>query len=189
MMFSYAMSMEGWEEWQLDYRLGLILILPPPQVADLIDPLRSKYDPQAFQICPTHISISDPLQRELTPPLDAEISAILAEVQPFQLHYERPTASNLHPGVAYPITPQEPIDDLKSRLHRAEAFAGKIYKRRSIPAHLTIAEFVTVQESWRILGEIEQSAPSGSFLCDQLALVIPDEDFHFQQVKTYPLGS
>lgn len=187
-MFPYATTTDDWEDWQLDYRLGLVLILPPPEISCLIDPLRAHYDPKAHRICPTHISISDPLQLELTPVLDAEISAILAGIQPFRLHFDKPAASDLHPGVAYPIRPQEPIDDLKGKLHQADIFAGKIYRRRSIPAHMTIAEFVTIQESWRILAEIEDRAPSGSFLCDQLALIIPDRDFQFKQVKSYFLG-
>lgn len=187
-MFPYVLDTTNWEVWQMDYRLGLILIIPPPKVSNQIDPLRAYHDPRAFRSCPTHISISDPLQRELTPSLDAEIHSILGQIEPFRLCYDKPAASNTHPGVAYPITPQEPIDDLKAQLHQAEVFAGKVYRRRSIPAHMTIAEFVSIEESWKILGEIIDSAPSGSFLCDRLALIIPDEKFRFRQFKTYPLG-
>lgn len=52
-----AEDTSGWEDWQRDYRLGVILILPPPEVSRVIDALRRSYDPRAFRICPTHISV------------------------------------------------------------------------------------------------------------------------------------
>ena len=78
-MVTYATDTSKWEDWQKDYRLGLILIMPPREVSRLIDPLRSRYDPKAFRSCPTHISISDPLRLEMTQELDEEIAGILRE--------------------------------------------------------------------------------------------------------------
>ena len=188
-MVTYVTDTSKWEDWHNDYRLGLILIMPPPEVAALIDPLKSKYDPKAFYSCPTHISISDPLRLEMTHELDEEISGILGRINPFMLYYDKPMASRDHAGVAYPITPQEPIDELKEKLHQAAIFEGKVYGRRDIPAHMTIAEFVTIKESWRICEEIQDSAPSGSFLCNQLEFIVPDINMQFQRVKTYTLGA
>jgi hypothetical protein len=189
MMVTYVTDTSKWEEWQVDYRLGLILIMPPPEVSSLIDPLRARYDPVAFAICPTHISISDPLRLEMTPEHDAENAAILSSIAPFRLHYDKPKASRRYAGVAYPIAPQEPIDGLKRRLHQAAVFQGQVYRRRDIPAHMTIAEFVTIEESFRIVEEIQNIAPSGSFLCDRLEFIVPDTNFQFHSVKTYSLGA
>ena len=86
-MNTYTNDTAKWEDWQRDYRLGLILIMPPEEVAWQIDPLRAKYDPYAFAICPTHISLSDPLQREMTPEIEGEIRNILSSIQPFTLYY------------------------------------------------------------------------------------------------------
>ena len=70
-----------------------------------------------------------------------------------------------------------------------DVFEGKVYRRRAIPAHMTIAEFVTIEESWRICEEIQDIAPSGSFLCNQLEFIVPDINFQFHGVKTYTLGA
>lgn len=188
-MVTYVTDTSKWEDWQTDYRLGLILTKPPPEVSSQIDPLRSKYDPKGFHMCPTHISISDPLRMEMTPELDEEITGILSKIDPFMLHYEKPMASRDHAGVAYPITPQEPIDELKRELHQAAIFEGKVYGRREVPGHMTIAEFVTIDESWRIWDELKDIAPSGSFLCSQLEFIVPDINMQFQKVKTYALGA
>jgi hypothetical protein len=31
--------------------------------------------------------------------------------------------------------------------------------------------------------------PSGSFVCDRLEFIVPDQDFHFQRVDTFFLGT
>ena len=33
-MIRYAQNTDSWEDWQLDYRLGLILIMPPKEVSE-----------------------------------------------------------------------------------------------------------------------------------------------------------
>lgn len=187
-MVRYVTDTSGWAEWQRDYRLGLILILPPPEVSSLIDPLKARYDPNAPYACPTHISVSDPVRQEMTPERDAEIAGILRGIDPFVLYFDKPRASREHPGVAYPITPQAPIDALKRALHQAAVFDGKVYERREIPAHMTIAEFVTIEESFHIVEEIGDSAPSGAFLCDEMAYIVPDIAMRFHVVKMYRLG-
>ena len=188
-MVAYVTDTSKWEDWQKDYRLGLILIMPPPEVARQIDPLRTLYDPKAVRAEVVERRRPDPLRLEMTPELDDEITDILSKVDPFTLYYDKPMASRDHAGVAYPITPQEPIDELKRKLHRATIFGGKVYRRRDIAAHMTIAELVTIEESWRIWEEIKDIAPSGSFLCAQLEFIVPDINMQFQRIKTYALGA
>ncbi len=188
MMVDYVTDTSKWEKWQRDYRLGLILIIPPEEVARQINPLRAKYDPRAYSYCPAHITLSDPLGLEMTPERDAEISRLLSSTKPFTLHYDKPHASRERGGVAYPIRPREPIDALRAVLHQASVFCRPPYYTRSIPPHMTIAEFVSIEESWRILEEIQDTAPSGSFLCDRLEFIVPDINMHFRRVKSYALG-
>jgi hypothetical protein len=187
-MIDYTEDVSKWEDWQRDYRLGIILILPPSEVSQQIDPLREKYDPRSFAYCPTHISVSDPLRREMTPDLEDEIRDILKKISPFLLHYDKPNASSEHTGVACSITPQEPIDDLKQALHVASAFAGKVYGRRRIPVHMTIAEFISIEDSLTLSAQLRDSALSGSFLCDRLEFMVPDENFHFHRKGAFLLG-
>jgi len=188
-MVEYVTDTSHWEKWQRDYRLGLILIMPPEEVARQINRLRSKYDPRTYSYCEAHITLSDPLGLEMTPQRDAEIQAILDHVQPFTLYFDEPHASRERGGVAYPIRPREPIDALREALHRASVFCRPPYYTRKIPPHMTIAEFVTIEESWRILEEIKPTAPRGSFLCDRVELIVPDRNMHFRQIKSYRLGT
>lgn len=187
-MITYANDTSEWEDWQRDYRLGLILIMPPVDVAKQIDALREEHDPRSHAICPTHISVSDPLRREMTSAFIGEIQMILAGIEPFTLYYDQPHASPDHAGVAYPITPQEPIDELKNSLHQASVFEGEVYQRRDIPAHMTIAEFITIDDSHKLCSALRPTAPSGSFLCDRLEFIVPDERFRFQRTRIFYLS-
>lgn len=188
MSVQYVADTAHWEPWQCDYRLGLILIMPPDEVAAPVNALRAKYDPATYAICPAHITLSDPIGLEMTPEYDAEISNILSIVEPFMLHFDTPYASRERAGVAYPIYPIEPIDALRATLHQASVFTRKPYWTRTIPPHMTLAEFVSIEESWHIMDEITETAPSGSFLCDRLEFIVPDSNMHFHRVKSYALG-
>lgn len=186
-MVDYVTDMSKWEKWQRDYRYGLILIMPPDEVAGRINPLRAKYDPRTFSYCPAHITLSDPLGEPLTPERDAEVAGLLAGVEPFPLFFDKPQSSRQHAGVAYPIHPREPIDRLREVLHRASVFTRPPYYTRTIAPHMTLAEFVTIEKSFRIVEELGDSAPRGSFLCDRLTYIVPDIHMHFHPVKTYRL--
>jgi len=187
-MLAYVTDTSKWEKWQRDYRLGLILIMPPDDVSRQINALRSKYDPYAYAICPTHISLSDPLSREMTPEREAELRRILSSIQPFILYFDKPQASTQHAGVGYPIRPHEPFCALKEALHTASVFAGEPYGRRNIPPHMTIAEFISIEDGLKLCAQLRDSTPSGSFLCDRLEFIVPDQDFHFQRCGTFLLG-
>ena len=188
-MIRYAQNTDSWEDWQLDYRLGLILIMPPKEVSDLIDPLRERYDPKSHATCSTHISVSDPLRLEMTPDLETEIRAILQDFQPFELHFRTLHASSKHPGVSYSIHPEEPIRALQEALHKSRAFGGKVYKRRHIPPHMTIAEFISIPESLKLCDQLQDTAPKGSFLCDRLEFIVPDDNMRWHREITFMLGS
>ena len=178
-----------WEPWQHDYRFGVILVMPPPHVASSIDALRQAYDQKSHAICSAHISVSDPLRQPMSDDARKEIQELLRTVEPFDVQYDRPTASAQRPGVAYPVSPQERFDELKRLLHQASLFEGLAYRRRDIPAHMTIAEFLTIEDSLSICADLRETAPRGSFWCDRLEHVVPDSTFRFQRRGTFLLGT
>jgi hypothetical protein len=179
----------SWEPWQHDYRFGVVLVMPPPHVASPIDALRQAYDRKSHAICSAHISVSDPLRRPMSDDAQKEIQELLRTVEPFAVHYDRPTASARRPGVAYPVSPRDRFDELKRIIHQASVFEGVAYGRRDIPAHMTIAEFVTIEDSLRICAGLIDRAPRGSFWCDRLEHVVPDATFRFQRRGTFFLGT
>ena len=174
--------------WQRDYRFGVMLVMPPPHVASSIDAMREVYDPKAHAICSAHISVSDPLRRELDGEAREEIRGLLRTVHPFEVHYDKPAASTRHAGVAYPVAPQERFDELKRTIHQASVFAGAVYSRRQIPAHMTIAEFLSIDESLRLCARVAGTAPGGSFWCDRLEYCCSRCDVPLSETGDIPVG-
>jgi hypothetical protein len=189
MPVQYVVDTSSWESWQRDYRFGVILVMPPLDVASSIDELRRTYDPKSHAIVSAHISVSDPLPRELEHDDREQLEELLRGVEPFEVRYGMPVASAQRPGVACPIGPQDRFNELKRVVHNASVFRGFVYSRRDISAHMTVAEFVTLDESLRIAAELGETPLSGSFWCDRLEYIVPDQAFRFQQQGTFLLGA
>jgi hypothetical protein len=54
---------------------------------------------------------------------------------------------------------------------------------------MTIAEFVSIDESLKIAAELADASVSGSFWCDRLEYIVPDQAFRFHQQATFFLGA
>lgn len=188
MSSGYVKDTSKWLDWQRDYRFGVILIIPPHEVSAVIDPVRAQFDPRSAAVFSAHVSVSDPLQCELSPGLQREIRCVLGRIEPFVLHYGEPRAPLDRPGTSCPVFPQESIDLLKQALHSTAAFSREAYKRRNISAHLTIAEFLPAEDRVRSCAVIKSKIKPGSFRCDRLEYVVPDSNFHFNDRSTFFLG-
>jgi hypothetical protein len=143
------------------------------------------YGPKSHAICPAHVSVSDLLPRGLEHDDREQLQELLRVVEPFEVHYGRPSASTQRPGVTCPIAPQERFDELKRVIHHASVFRGFVYGRREIPTHMTVAEFVTIDESLQIVADLADTPLSGSFWCDCLKYIVPDRAFRFHQRGTF----
>ena len=55
--------------------------------------------------------------------------------------------------------------------------------------HMTIAEFISIEDSLRLCAQLQDSAPRGSFLCDRVEFIVPDDDFRFRKELAFPLGT
>lgn len=174
MLAQYVVDTSSWESWQRDCRFGVILVMPPPDVASTIDALRRTYDPKSHAILSAHISVSDPLPRELEHDDREQLQELLRAVEPFEVRYGMPVASAQRPGVTRPIGTQERFGELKRVIHDASVFRGFVYSRREIPAHMTVAEFVTIDESLKTAAELADTPLGGSFWCDRLDYIVPD---------------
>ena len=189
-MIEYATDVSHWQQWQREYRLGLILILPPDAIGKQVDALRREHDPRSASICEAHISLSEPLTKEFSPEVDRKIRGVLSTVAPFEIKYGPLRTFDPHPGVAYKIEPEDRFFQLRRILHSTSAFEGSQFKREDIPPHMTIAEFIPdMEKSETLKNQLQGKVPEGSFLCDKLVLIVPDDDFAFKRVLELKLGA
>ena len=181
MEIKYTTDVGQWKSWQTEYRFGVIVIFPPDPPLKEVNTLRSKYDPVGQAICQAHISLTVPFSGAADENSLEELRAIARRFEPFSIQYG-PLSNYLpHPGVVLAVEPQAKLNLLRTNLERASIFEGAPPRRFPFSAHMTIAEFISVERTKELMGELSFSAPNGYFTCDHLIYAVPDDDFHFTE--------
>jgi 2'-5' RNA ligase len=187
MVATYAADISRWEAWQREYRFGVILIYPPDPPLQQVNALRARYDPRSQSTCDAHISLTVPLPRPLTEAHWVELESIAAGIAPISVRYG-PLMNYLpHPGVCLAVEPQAELDRLRTALEAASAFMGARARRYPFSAHMTIAEFISVDQTEALMVELEDIAPQGTFLCSGVSYAVPDSGFHFGEHRRLEL--
>ena len=179
---------ETWEPWQREYRHGVLLVYPPPGIIEAVDALRAEHDPTSHASSRAHITVTEPLPRPLDERDVDRIRSALRGVTSFRVTYSGPRSTDPHPGVVYRIEPQDRFRSLRDLLHRQPVFDGVEPRRDHIPAHMTIAEFLTVEQSNRLAGRLSGTVPEGTWICDAVSYAVPDADFRFRRRLELLLG-
>ncbi len=181
MITDYVTEIDNWEDWQKQYRYGVILIIPPDPPREQVNAFRTQYDPRAQSYCEAHISLTVPLPGPVTEAHWNELESIASAVSPFTIRYGPLIHYPPHPGVCLAIEPRETLEELLIRLEAAPAFAGAPSRFFPFSPHLTLAELITVKKTQELMEELKDIAPTGSFLCNGLSYTVPDGDFHFTE--------
>lgn len=183
-----ATDTSGWEDWQLEYRFGAFYIFAPEAITEMVDELRRTNDPRSHAICQAHISLSEAIPRTLTHTDLDELGTKLSAVDPFVIHYGPVVSFPPHPGVALAIKPQAEFRSLRDAVHSVGVFERTLLRRQAVPAHLTIAEFISIDRTEELLHELGGRVPEGEFACDRIEYAAPDNSFRFRRMLTIPLG-
>ena len=189
MLTEYAENMTGWGEWQHAYRFGLLLIYPPDSVRSQVNALRAKYDPKSAAICDAHISLTVPLPRPLSLSDWQELASAAGNVRPITVNYGPLSHYLPHPGIVLAIQPQDELDRLRLVLEQTAPFTGASDRSWPFSAHMTIAEFITEEQTNELMVELRDVAPTGQFVCDHVSLAVPDEGFRFEERRKLWLAS
>jgi 2'-5' RNA ligase len=172
-----------WDPGKRAYRFGVILVLPPEPVRSQVNALRARYDPISHAVCDAHISLTVPLPRWPDGPHWKELEAVASVFRPFEIRYG-PLANSLpHPGVVLSVEPQDKLDKLRALIEASAVFQGAAPRPYPLWAHMTIAEFITIDRTLELMTEL-RDAPSGSFHCDRLHYLAPDSHFRFVERGT-----
>jgi hypothetical protein len=114
----------------------------------------------------------------------ADLADRAAAVEPIDL--EVGSIDGPHPGAAFLVAPQTPLRALRDALHAAEIFKEVAHTRLDVPFHLTVAEFVSHAEGWRIVTSL-RDVRLGAFRCVEVAYAAPDDEFRFAVRTSLPL--
>lgn len=181
-------SADGWDEWQLTYRFGVLLIFPPEPLRSVVNDLRGRYDPRSQSFCDAHISLTGPAPRA---PSEAEWAALedaASKVAPFSIRYGPLKTLPPHPGVTLAIEPQDRLDALRAALEAVPPFSEAGARSHPFSAHMTIAEFIEPEHTQEIIEKLGPARISGRFTCSRVTWAVPDSSFHFQEHGQLRLG-
>ena len=180
--------MESWPEWGKPYQPGLFIILPPQEVRAIVDAQREAYDPLSRSYIGTHITVTQPFLRTPTESEWEQCVEVLGSFQSFEICYGPLKSFLPYPCIWYEVQPAELVLELRRTLHQTGLFNLKEgYIEEFIP-HMTITEGLSGPEvTQALLAQLQSESQPGSFLCDQLVLSVPDQDFRFSPFRTISL--
>jgi 2'-5' RNA ligase len=185
-----AETMADWPEWQKPYRFGVLLVLPPEPVRMDINALRAIYDPVSHEITEAHISLTVPFPAAPDERAWQELERAASGFGPLSISYGPLVPFLPKPGAALQIEPQAELDRLRRALEACRIFQGADPRRYPFWAHMTIAEFISVSDTEKLVKDIGgERAPSGSFVCEYLSHLVPDESFRFSEHRRLALGT
>jgi 2'-5' RNA ligase len=175
---TYATEISHWEPWQHAYRYGLFLIFPPEPLRSTVNHLRSVYDSVSQAICDAHITLTRPLPRPISETDWQQCAALARTFSAFSIQYGPLRHYLPHPGVCLTIEPQDILDQLLECLESAAIFREAAPRPYPFSAHMTIAEFISVEQTHTLMETLPEQSPVGSFHCQGVAYAVPDEHFH-----------
>jgi len=181
MITEYTLDISQWQEWEKGYQFGVILIFPPEPLLTQVNVLRARYDPRSQATCDAHISLTVPLPRPISDSHWRELEAIVSAIESFPIQYGPLRHYLPHPGLCLAIEPQDKLNWLRMELERASVFSGAPERKYPFSAHMTIAEFITGEQTLSLMDELQTIAPVGSFICGSVVYAVPDSDFHFSE--------
>lgn len=184
----YANEQLWAKEWQKEYKHGVILFIPPEPLFSLVNELRQKYDKFSADGCYAHISLTMPLKNPLTITDINEIEKKLSNFKKFEVHYGPFT--NFLPavkGVVLEIKEQKKFEELYNTIESAEGI--EFYDRKwPFKSHITIAEFISEEDTLILTEKLNKNAIYGSFTSDKVFYMVPNQDMVFQKIMTFNLA-
>ena len=176
----------GWPTWQRDYRYGTLVIMPPPNLASVLDPIRERLDPVSAATIGAHITLTPPFAAA---PSDADVERVRTAcrgVASMRLRLERPTHFSGSSVLYLPVLPTEAFLNLREVLLATGLLRLDLPHTTDFVPHLTLSEFGAAPEvDGRDMPPLEAMA----FLADAVAWVVPDEALHFAVRRTFMLGA
>lgn len=184
----YAKDCSRWEKWQLNYKYGALYIFPPKELRTNINSLRAKYDPKSQSICDAHISLTVPFPRAITQADWKQLQDELEKVPPLQIQCGPVHRFPGVPGVVLLVEPADTIRDIVGNLESGRVLKDAEQRKCRFTPHMTIAEFISLEETEKLFGELEDEIKSTSFTCSKLSYAVPDDSFHFTERKFLELA-
>jgi len=180
--------MNNWPEWQKTYRYGTLVILPPKHIREAIDKLRHQYDPASQIICGAHITLTQPFLNQPSDNDLEQLEIIASGYKSFSIQFGPLNNFLPYPCIYYEIHPADKILEIRHAMHGTGMFNLSLPHTEDFVPHLSITDGhpdpTLTQE---IFDELSQTTSGGSFECSEISLIVPNQSFYFESVRTLRL--
>jgi 2'-5' RNA ligase len=181
--------MDSWDDWQKPYKFGTLVIWPPDELREIVNLQRERIDPVSWSYCETHISVTQPLRSFLDDEGWDRLKIIISSIGSFEISYGPLNTFLPYPCIWYEIKPAEKVLKLRNVLHQTGYFNLDMKHPQNFIPHMTITEGLSgpkVDEN--LFHMLQRESGNGSFLCEGILYIVPDNDFRFQVKRFLPLS-
>lgn len=163
-----------------------VVIFLPPDLDELIYPLRQKFDP-LYNKVPGHITLVFPFESNLTlNELSAMIRHELENIPPIDIELE--SIGDFYPKsptIFWKLNDCAPIKQLYQKLHNRLEL--QIPHRNFVP-HVTVAREISVHRVLLVKERIVPYLPAEKFTAQSIDLVVPIADEKWVSVRSFGLS-
>jgi len=177
----------SWAMWQRDYRYGTLVIMPPPNLASTLDPIRERLDPASAAHIGVHITLTPPFAVAPSSADEERVRLAIRGVASMRLQLDRPTQFSGSSVIYLPVVPTQAFMKLREVLLATGLFRLDLPHSTDFVPHLTLSEFGTAPVA--VLGSEIPPPEAMAFLVEAVAWVVPDEAFHFKVRRTFMLAA
>jgi len=172
--------MEEWAEWQKVYSHGSFVIWPIDHVRESVSRLRHEYDPVSQSFCEAHITITQPLLRQPSGKEWDKLSDLVSSFESFEIRYGPINTFLPYSCIWFEIHPSEVVLAIREALHASGLFNLDLPHTDDFIPHMTITEGQSdVKVTNNLFAKLRDEIQGGTFLCTEIAHIVPDLHFHF----------
>ena len=180
--------MEEWAEWQKVYSYGTFVIWPIDPIREAVNRLRHKYDPVSQSFCEAHITLTQPLLRQPSEKEWNNFSDVVSGFESFEIHYGPINTFLPYPCIWFEIHPSEEVLEIRQALHATGLFNLDLPHTDGFIPHMTITEGQSdIEVTNDLFAKLRDEISGGTFICTEIALIVPDHRFHFGIQRQLPL--
>jgi hypothetical protein len=181
--------MNTWEVWQTFYQFGTLVIWPPDEIGSIVNSQRERIDPISQSYCETHISVTQPLSRWLDEKAWDRLGTIIKSFVSFEIAYGPLNTFLPYPCIWYEVKPADRVLELRNVLHQTGYFNLEMRHPKNFIPHMTITEGLSGPKvDLNLYQTLQQESGSGTFQCEGLTYIIPDENVRFHVKKFLPFS-
>ena len=180
--------MDSRQDWQKPYQFGTIVIWPPDEVRVVVNNQREENDPLSQSYCEAHITVTQPLLKNLSESEWNQVLSVVKDFRSFQINFGPLNSFLPYPCIWYEIEPRERILELRRALHLTGFFNLTLPHTEGFIPHMTVTEGISGPTvDGNLLKQLQKESRQGSFFCQGLAYIVPDQRFCFKEIRTLPL--